>query len=157
MRAVVLYGTIPQHMSPRVFQRKSLRGQTKYLMQFFFCLSSLAHIVFILYEQKQVDNFPYIFGLHRAERFSLKRFACLNEQSRLFLFETEIRLKHFESFSHLRETVDAQFRHTIVPFRNVAALEPRSNPRERSIMASVLIKTDRSHKAHPFGRISALL
>ncbi len=48
--AVILLGTIPQPMSLGVFQPKSLRGQTKYLIQFFFCLSSLTHIVFVLYE-----------------------------------------------------------------------------------------------------------
>ena len=144
-------------MSPRVFQRKSLRGQTKYLMQFFFRLPLLAHIVFVLYEQKQVNNFPYIFRLHCAERLSLKHFACLSEQFRLFLFETKVRLERFQRFSHLRETVDAQFRHTIVPFRNIAALEPRSDPRERRVMASVLVETYRRHKAHPLGRIIALL
>ncbi len=63
---------IPQPMSLGIFQPKSLRGQTKYLMQFLFRLSILTHIVFILYEQKQANNFSYIFRLHSAECISFK-------------------------------------------------------------------------------------
>ena len=144
-------------MSPRVFQRKSLRGQTKHLIQFFLCLPLLTHIVFILYEQKQVDNFAHSSRLHRTKRLSLKRCARLNEQLRLFLFETKIWLERLERFSYLRETVDAQFCHAIVPFGNIAALEPRSNPRERRVMPTVLIKTYRRHEAYSLGRIGALL
>ena len=144
-------------MTPRVFQRKSLRGQTKYLIQFFFRLPPLAHIVFILYEQKQVNYFSHIVRLHRTERLSFKHRACLNQEFRLLLFESKIRLKRLQGLSHLREAVDAQFRHTIVPFRNVAAREPRSNPREWRIVATVLVETYCRHKTHSLGRISALL
>ncbi len=157
IHAVALMGAIPHGMSLRIFQRKSLRGQTKHLIQFFFCLSLPAHIVFILYEQKKIDNLTYVVRLHSAKRLLFKQFACLDEQFRLFLFKTKIRLKYFKSFPHLRETIDAQFRHTIVPFGNVSTLEPRSHPRERCLVATVLVKTDGRHKAHPLGRIRTLL
>ena len=144
-------------MSPRVFQRKSLRGQTKHLIQFFFRLPLLAHIVFVLYEQKQVDNLAYIVRLHGAERLFFKQCACLNEQFRLFLLETKVWLKRLKRFSHLRKTVDTQFCHAVVPSGNVAAPESLSNPRERRIMPTVLVETYRRHEAYSLGRVCALL
>ena len=144
-------------MTPRIFQRKSLRGQTKYLIQFFFCLSSFTHIVFLLYEQEQVDNLAHISGLHRAERLLFKHRARLNKQFRLFLLETKVRLKCFKGLSHLREAVDAQFGHAIVSFRNISALESRSDPRERGIMPTVLVETYRRHEADALCRIRTLL
>ncbi len=48
--AVILYEMIPQPMSPRIFQRESLRGQTKYSIQFFFRLSVFTFIILILNE-----------------------------------------------------------------------------------------------------------
>ena len=144
-------------MTPRIFQRKSLRGQTKHLIQFFFRLPFLAHIVFLLYEQKQVDNLAHIVLRHRAERLSLKHGTCLNEQFRLFLLEAKVWQERLDGLSHLRETIDAQFSHAIVPFRNIPARESRSNPREWLIVATVLVETYRRHEAYPFRRISAFL
>ena len=58
--AVVFFETIPLPASPRVFQRKSVRGQTEYSIQFFFRLTFPAHIVLILYEQEQIDDFAHV-------------------------------------------------------------------------------------------------
>ena len=64
-----------------------------------------------------------------------------------------MRLKRLQYFSHLRETIDTQLGHTIISLRNVTALESASDPRERRIVASILVKTYRRHEAHPAIRI----
>ncbi len=126
--AVILDGMIPLPVSPRIFQRKSLRGQTKHCTQFFFCLSFLTHVVFVLNEHELSDNRSYILRLHGTERLPFKHYARLNEQFRLFLFETKIRFERLQRLSHLREPVDTQLCHSIVSSRNISAPNPISNP-----------------------------
>ncbi len=60
--AVALNGAIHQPMSLRIFQRKSLRGQTKYLVQLLCRLAPRTHIVFVLYEHEKLDELAQVGG-----------------------------------------------------------------------------------------------
>ena len=144
-------------MSPRIFQRKSLRGQTKYFIQIFTRPSLLACIILILNLQEERDDSAQFALGHASYRLLLQFLACLNKHASLLVLESKIRQERFKALSHLRETIDTQLCHAIVSTRYVAAPKSRTNPRERFFMAGVLVETYRCHESYAKRGIAAVL